>query len=258
MTDNNIEKRLEELADAIPASDGFVDKVMSRIESESTPSKASYKIFARYAAAAMIMLAAILTVSVILSGPDAIAWADVVAQVSEFRPYGCDVTTAYEGRDPYTRRVLRPSLTKRREVWPGGKVRVFDLEAMRMITLDTENKIAVAKALSGTGPRKDPDMLSMVANVRNGDSVEKLGTKTIDGIETVGFHAPDAINDLTVWADAKIDGDKVVVSSNKVSAPVAVRYAWADNPVCNLYNAEELPASPFRTDSWPGVTINSK
>jgi sialate O-acetylesterase len=61
-----------------------------------------------------------------------------------------------------------------------------------------------------------------------------------------------------VWADAKIDGDKVVVSSNAVSAPVAVRYAWADNPVCNFYNKEELPASPFRTDSWPGVTINSK
>ncbi len=61
-----------------------------------------------------------------------------------------------------------------------------------------------------------------------------------------------------VWADATIDGDKVVVSSDEVSSPVAVRYAWADNPVCNLFNEEELPASPFRTDSWPGVTINSK
>jgi len=61
-----------------------------------------------------------------------------------------------------------------------------------------------------------------------------------------------------VWADAEIDGDKVVVSSSEVSSPVAVRYAWADNPVCNLYNAEGLPASPFRTDSWPGVTVNNK
>ena len=40
--------------------------------------------------------------------------------------------------------------------------------------------------------------------------------------------------------------------------PVAVRYAWADNPVCNLYSAEGLPATPFRTDDWPGVTINNK
>jgi sialate O-acetylesterase len=61
-----------------------------------------------------------------------------------------------------------------------------------------------------------------------------------------------------VWADAKIDGDTVVVSSDKVSEPAAVRYAWADNPVCNLYNEEDLPASPFRTDDWPGVTVDAR
>lgn len=52
------------------------------------------------------------------------------------------------------------------------------------------------------------------------------------------------------WADAAIEGNDVVVSSPNVSFPVAVRYAWADNPVCNLYNAADLPASPFRTDGW--------
>ncbi|MBA7622680.1 hypothetical protein ES703_30059 [subsurface metagenome] len=61
-----------------------------------------------------------------------------------------------------------------------------------------------------------------------------------------------------VWADAKIDGDSVVVSRDEVSTPVAVRYAWADNPVCNLYNEEGLPASPFRTDDWPGITVDNK
>ena len=61
-----------------------------------------------------------------------------------------------------------------------------------------------------------------------------------------------------VWADARIEGDTVVVSSDKVAEPVAVRYAWADNPVCSLYNKAGLPASPFRTDTWPGVTIDSK
>jgi sialate O-acetylesterase len=54
-----------------------------------------------------------------------------------------------------------------------------------------------------------------------------------------------------VWADAKLDGNTVVVSSDKVAKPVAVRYAWADYPECNLYNKEGLPASPFRTDNWP-------
>jgi sialate O-acetylesterase len=51
-----------------------------------------------------------------------------------------------------------------------------------------------------------------------------------------------------VFADAKIDGDTVVVSSPDVAEPVAVRYGWANNPVCNLYNKAGLPASPFRTD----------
>ena len=61
-----------------------------------------------------------------------------------------------------------------------------------------------------------------------------------------------------VWADARIEADTVVVGSDKVTEPIAVRYAWADNPVCNLYNKAGLPASPFRTDTWPGVTIDSK
>jgi sialate O-acetylesterase len=53
-----------------------------------------------------------------------------------------------------------------------------------------------------------------------------------------------------VWADAKIDGDKVVVSSAEVADPAAVRYAWAVNPKCSLANKAGLPASPFRTDDW--------
>ena len=53
-----------------------------------------------------------------------------------------------------------------------------------------------------------------------------------------------------VWADARIDNGMVVISSPDVANPLAVRYAWADNPVCNLCNKEGLPASPFRTDDW--------
>ncbi len=51
-------------------------------------------------------------------------------------------------------------------------------------------------------------------------------------------------------AQARISGDQVIVSSPEVNAPVSVRYAWADNPDCNLYNGADLPASPFRTDDW--------
>jgi sialate O-acetylesterase len=60
-----------------------------------------------------------------------------------------------------------------------------------------------------------------------------------------------------VAAEAKISGDTVVVRSaaGRLPHPAAVRYAWADNPECSLYNKAGLPASPFRTDDWPGVTL---
>lgn len=59
------------------------------------------------------------------------------------------------------------------------------------------------------------------------------------------------------WADAVIDGNTVVVSSPEVRHPVAVRYAWADNPECNLTNSTGLPAVPFRTDDWKGLTYGN-
>ncbi len=55
-----------------------------------------------------------------------------------------------------------------------------------------------------------------------------------------------------VWAKAWIEGDRVIVRSEAVPEPIAVRYAWSNNPEgANLYNVEGLPASPFRTDSFP-------
>ena len=59
-----------------------------------------------------------------------------------------------------------------------------------------------------------------------------------------------------VWreATAEIKGNRVLVSSAAVPKPVAVRYGWTKYPECNLFNIEGLPATPFRTDAWPGVT----
>ena len=58
------------------------------------------------------------------------------------------------------------------------------------------------------------------------------------------------------WAKAEvINKNTVVVYSYAVTDPVAVRFGWADNPDdLNLYNLELLPANPFRTDDWPGIT----
>ncbi|MCK9206063.1 MAG: sialate O-acetylesterase [Salinivirgaceae bacterium] len=79
------------------------------------------------------------------------------------------------------------------------------------------------------------------------------GLSTINEGEITGFAI--AGNDRQFyWANAVIEGNEVVVYSDKVASPEAVRYAWADNPVCNLVNSEGLPAVPFRTDDWKGIT----
>jgi sialate O-acetylesterase len=75
------------------------------------------------------------------------------------------------------------------------------------------------------------------------------GLAARDGGKLTGFAIAGADKKF-VWADARIVGDTVVVSSPAVPAPVAVRYAWAFNPPCNLVNKAGLPASPFRTDDW--------
>jgi sialate O-acetylesterase len=57
------------------------------------------------------------------------------------------------------------------------------------------------------------------------------------------------------WADAHVErGAWVVVSSPSVPNPKQVRYAWQSNPAATLFNGAGLPAGPFRTDNWPGMT----
>jgi sialate O-acetylesterase len=83
-------------------------------------------------------------------------------------------------------------------------------------------------------------------------------SEVYDGLVAKGALAPGAVNGFElagddhkfVAAEATIDGDTVVVRSDKVPRPLAVRYAWAMNPWCNLYNVAGFPASPFRTDDW--------
>jgi sialate O-acetylesterase len=81
-----------------------------------------------------------------------------------------------------------------------------------------------------------------------GSGLESRGGAPLEGFAIAGedrkFH----------WAGARIEGNTVIVSSPDVPKPVAVRYAWGDSPRCNLFNKDGLPASPFRTDDWPGIT----
>ncbi len=85
-----------------------------------------------------------------------------------------------------------------------------------------------------------------------GSGLIAKGEKGLKGFAVAG------VDRKFYWAEAEIEADTVLVWSDKVPKPVAVRYAWASNPQCNLYNREGLPASPFRTDDWPGITANEK
>lgn len=85
------------------------------------------------------------------------------------------------------------------------------------------------------------------------------GLRTVDTDEVKGF-AICGEDKKWVWAKASIIGgskkgtNQIEVSAEGVAKPVAVRYAWADNPVCNVFSAEGLPMTPFRTDDFPMIT----
>jgi sialate O-acetylesterase len=134
-----------------------------------------------------------------------------------------------------------------------------------------KNKQDVAKRLARWALARDYGLSELAYRSPEYKSMEKQGSKivvTLDHVggglapfdtgEPVGF-AIAGDDKKFVWAKAKlVDSDKVEVWSDAVTEPVAVRYAWADNPVCNLYSKEGLPVTPFRTDDWPGVTAEAK
>jgi sialate O-acetylesterase len=78
------------------------------------------------------------------------------------------------------------------------------------------------------------------------------GLKTRDGGAVKGLQLA-GVDKQWKPASAKIDGAKLIVTSPDVAAPVALRYAWLDNPETNLVNVADLPASPFRTDDWAPI-----
>jgi len=88
------------------------------------------------------------------------------------------------------------------------------------------------------------------SDIPNAPNLKKRGYKFTLGDGAVTGFAVAGEDRKFVWAAGRIEGDSVVLDASQIAKPVAVRYAWADNPECNLYNAEGLPALPFRTDDW--------
>ena len=103
---------------------------------------------------------------------------------------------------------------------------------------------------------------TFVSATPQGSAIKITFTNTDGGLVVRG----DGLKEFSIagkdqqwhWADAKADGDSVMVSSPDVPNPAAVRYAWQANPAATLYNGAGLPAVPFRTDAWPLSTANAK
>jgi sialate O-acetylesterase len=109
-------------------------------------------------------------------------------------------------------------------------------------------KVAYGQNVIASGP-------TYRSHTIRGDTAVVTFTNLVSGLrvrgDSLGGFAIAGADHRWVWANAKVDGSRVLVWSAKVKQPVAVRYAWADNPDrANLYNSEALPAVPFRTDRW--------
>jgi sialate O-acetylesterase len=160
---------------------------------------------------------------------------------------------------------LRESQTKTQSaIKNGGQAVIIDIGEGKDI--HPKNKRDVAERLARIALAKDygvkliwrsPEYKSIT--VKGNKVVVTLDTfgsslQTFDVKEVKGFVICGA-DKKWHWADAQLIGpDKVEVSSKDVPAPVAVRYAWSDNPVCNLFNKEWLPATPFRSDNFEMIT----
>jgi len=159
---------------------------------------------------------------------------------------------------------LRESQTKTTKLPNSGQAVITDLGEGKDI--HPKNKQDVAARLVRWALVKDygmkfayrsPEFKSM--EIQGGKAVitfDCFGSflRPFDVKEAVGFAI---CGEDKVWHPAKGDvlgKDKVAVSSDKVAAPVAVRYAWSDNPVCNLFSNEGLPVTPFRTDDFEMIT----
>jgi sialate O-acetylesterase len=105
--------------------------------------------------------------------------------------------------------------------------------------------IAYGKTLEYSGPmfqQAVPENGAMRVYFTHADGMQARGGGALTGFTVAGADGN------FVPAEAKIEGSTIVVTSPAVTAPAAVRYAWADDPVCNLVNQAGIPASPFRSD----------
>jgi sialate O-acetylesterase len=165
---------------------------------------------------------------------------------------------------------LREAQTMTLQAVPnGGEAVIIDIGEGKDI--HPKNKQDVAKRLARWALAETYKVPGIVCRSPRYKTMEKQGAKIVlafddvtggwrpfDVAEPIGFTIAGADKKF-VTAKAAISKDgRVEVWSDAVPEPVAVRYAWADNPVCNMYSAAGLPLTPFRTDDFPGMTVGKE
>ena len=168
---------------------------------------------------------------------------------------------------------LREAQTLTMKAVPNGGEAVI-IDAGEGKDIHPKNKQAVAKRLARWALAETYKVPGIACRSPLYKSMEKQGTKIVLAFDNVPggkagwrpFDVADPVGFTIAGADrkflpaqAKIAEDgRIEVWNDAVAEPVAVRYAWADNPVCNMYSAAGLPLTPFRTDDFPGVTVGKE
>ena len=165
---------------------------------------------------------------------------------------------------------LREAQTMTLQAVPnGGEAVIIDIGEGKDI--HPKNKQDVAKRLARWALAETYKVPGIVCRSPRYKTMEKQGAKIVlafddvtggwrpfDVAEPIGFTIAGADKKFVTAKAAIAKDGRVEVWSDAVAEPVAVRYAWADNPVCNMYSAAGLPLTPFRTDDFPGVTVGKK
>ena len=200
----------EDTSGALPESEKHV---LSEVEGtqQAHTERSKWRILMRsrisqLAAAAVIIIAAFLIIYLLGGSMDGsnVVWADVLEQIRTFRPYVFRETIKYDGKPSDTKRFMRLSLSRRREIRSDGSIWVFDMseKPLRRLTLYPDKKQAQEMTITDMEPAKDPDLLRIIGKLQDG-AEEELGIKQINGRTVKGFHCPGKLNDFTIWADVE-------------------------------------------------------
>jgi len=155
---------------------------------------------------------------------------------------------------------LRESQTKTMQLTNTGQAVIIDLGEGKDIHPKNKHDVAarlvrwpLVKDYGMKLPFHSPEYENITVNSNKveveincfGSKLRPFGTQEVKGFAVCGQ------DKIWQWATGKIVGEnKVEVWSDKVASPVVIRYAWADNPECNLFSNEGLPVTPFRTDTF--------